>query len=445
MKALLTPPKLRPPLLTLYWQWSINPFTPLMMMLQTSAMYFQSRGLARFRSVNATYFSMPSTPTNNWWTVVQMEALLVQICVSSTNPIATLTFKALITMKLLVLMWLLLQPSSTPLKEKSLAYSMNMPTLARAHPFIHQVNLNGLRPMLMKNLSKLVVPNLSLLWMDILSLSSSRMVWPMPPPLENPQIRTWTHIHMSSSPLLMNETPQSWTMILHTLMDWTPVKSLTHLLCLMPMEIAMSASLPTSTSSWMHLQKIVGHTQKSPLFSQPMSIRVHPKSLTGTIYAHFLHGHPHPASRTLSMSPPGMGLLHTPRITSKSTLSLTILFSTSPDAVKLLQQTPSSLTLLLLMMVQPWPNSSVAVILLSVMPMASKQPNNSSTLSLITSETGEPWIPSSVMEANMKSPSESLISSVPYSSKIISLNLITNTKIRLKIILDLPSVTPTLS
>ena len=58
---------------------------------------------------------------------------------------------------------------------------------------------------------------------------------------------------------------------------------------------------------------------------------------------------------------------------------------------------------------------------------------------------GEPWIPSSVMEANMKSPSESLISSAPCSSKIISLNLITNTRTRLKIVLDLPSVTPTLS
>ena len=321
-------------------------------------------------------------------------------------------------------------------------------TLGRDHPFIHQVNLNGSRPMLMKNLSKLVVPNLSLLWMDILSLSSSRMVWPMPPPLASPQIRTWTHIHMSSSPLLMNGTPQSLTMILHTLMDWTPVKSLASLLvtpCLMPMGISMSASLPTSASSWMHLQQIVGHTQGSPLFSQPISIRVHPKSLTGMLYAHFLHGHPHPASRTLSMSPPGTELLHTPRITSKSTLNLAILFSTSPDAVKLLQQTPSSLTLLLLMMVQPWPNFSVAMILLSVMPMASNQPNNSSTPSLITSEDGEPWIPSSVMEANMKSPSESLISSVPYSSKIISLNLIINTKIRLKIILDLPSITPTLS
>ena len=377
-----------------------------------------------------------------------MEALLVQICVSSTKPTARLTFKALITMKLLVLMWLLLQPSSTPLKGKSLAYSMNMPTLKRAHPFIHQVNLNGLRPMLMKNLSRLVVPNLSLLWMDILSLSSSRMVWPMPPPLENPQIRTWTHIHMSFSPLLMNGIPQSLTMILHTLMDWTPVKSLTNLLvtpCLMPMEISMSTSLPTSTSSWMYLQQTVGHTQKSLLFSQPISIRVHPKSLTGMPYNHSLHGHPHPASRTLSMSPPGMGLLHIPRITSKSTLSLAILFSTSPDAVKLLQQTPSSLTLLLLMMVPPWPNSSVAVILLSVMPMASNQPNNSSTLSLTISENREPWTPSSVMEANMKSPSESLISSIPYSSKIISLNPIINTKIRLKIILDLPSVTPTLS
>ena len=108
----------------------------------------------------------------------------------------------------------------------------------------------------------------------------------------------------------MNATPQSLTMILHTLMDWTLVKSLTNLLvtpCLTPMGISMSISLPTSTSSWMHLQKIVGHTQKSLLFSQPISIRVHPKSLTGMLYAHFLHGHPHPASRTLSMSPPGMG------------------------------------------------------------------------------------------------------------------------------------------
>ena len=78
---------------------------------------------------------------------------------------------------------------------------MNMPTLERDHPSIHQVNLNGLRPMLMKNLSKLLVLNLSPLWMDILSLSSSRIVWPMPPPLEDPQIRTWTHIHMSSSVL----------------------------------------------------------------------------------------------------------------------------------------------------------------------------------------------------------------------------------------------------
>ena len=175
-----------------------------------------------------------------------------------------------------------------------------------------------------------------------------------------------------------------------------------------------------------------GHTQQSPLFPQSISIRVHPKSLIGMPYAHSLHGHPHLASRTLSMSPPGMELLHIPRITSRSTLSLEILFSTSPDTVKLLQQTPSSLTPLLLMMVQPWPNFSVAVIPLSVMHMASNQPNNSSTPSLITSEKGEPWTPSSVMEANMKSPSESLISSIPCSFKIISLNLIINIKIRQK-------------
>ena len=129
----------------------------------------------------------------------------------------------------------------------------------------------------------------------------------------------------------------------------------------------------------------------------------------------------------------------------KKHLSLEILFSTSPDTVKLLQQTPSSLTPLLLMMVPPWPNFLVAMIPLSVMHMASNQPNNSSTLSLITSEKGEPWTPSSVMEANMKSPRESLTYSVPCSFKIISLNLIINIKIRQKIVLDLPSVTPTLS
>ena len=87
-----------------------------------------------------------------------MKALLVQICVVSTEPTARLRSKTLTTMKLLILMWLLLQPSSTPLKKKSLAYSMNMPTFGKDHPFIHQVNLNGFRPMLMKHLSKLVVP-----------------------------------------------------------------------------------------------------------------------------------------------------------------------------------------------------------------------------------------------------------------------------------------------
>ena len=100
---------------------------------------------------------------------------------------------------------------------------------------------------------------------------------------------------MSSSHLLMNGTPQSLTMILHTFVYWTSINSLTNpsvTPCLMLMVISLSASLPTSAPSWMHLQKIVGHTQKSPLFSQPISIRVHPKSLTGMLYTHFLHGHP---------------------------------------------------------------------------------------------------------------------------------------------------------
>ena len=134
-----------------------------------------------------------------------MEALLAQICVSSTRLTARLTFQALTTMKLMVLMWSLLHPSSTPLLEKSLASSMNMPILGRDHPSIHQVNLNGSRLMLMKSLSKLVVPILSLLWKDILSLSSSRMVWPMPPLLEDPQIRIW-----DTYPHVFFTSPDEW-------------------------------------------------------------------------------------------------------------------------------------------------------------------------------------------------------------------------------------------
>ena len=205
MRALLTQPVLRPPLLTLYWQWSINPLTPLMMMLQTSPRFFQLRGLERSKSVNATSSSMPITPTINWWTVVPMGALLVQTCVSSTRPTAKSTFQALTTMKLLVLMWSLLQPSSTPLLEKSLASSMNMPTLERDHPSIHQVNLNGSRPLLMKNPSKLVAHNLSLLWMDILSLSSSEMVLAYATSLGRP-----TDQDMDTYPHVFFTSPDEW-------------------------------------------------------------------------------------------------------------------------------------------------------------------------------------------------------------------------------------------
>ena len=137
--------------------------------------------------------------------MVPMEALLVQTCESSTKPTARSTFQALTTMKLLVLMWSLLQPSSTPLWEKSLASSMNMPTLGRDPPSIHQVNLNGLRPLLMKNPSKLVAPNLSLLWMDILSLSSSEMVLAYATSLGRP-----TDQDMDTYPHVFFTSPDEW-------------------------------------------------------------------------------------------------------------------------------------------------------------------------------------------------------------------------------------------
>ena len=64
-----------------------------------------------------------------------------------------------------------------------------------------------------------------------------------------------------------------------------------------------------------------------------------------------------------------------------------------------------------------------------------------STLSSNTRKWGA-MILSPEMEAHMTSPRESLIFLIPYSSKTYSLNLITNTKIRLKIALDMPSITP---
>ena len=66
-------------------------------------------------------------------------------------------------------------------------------------------------------------------------------------------------------------------------------------------------------------------------------------------------------------------------------------------------------------------------------------------INTLSDNRGELWIPSSVMEANMRSPRESLTSFALYSSKIISLNPIINIKTRLKIALALPNVTPILS
>ena len=85
IRALLTQPKLRP-LLTLGWQWSIKPFTPLMMMLQTSPRFFQPRGLHRSKSVNTTSSSMPIAPTISWWTVVPMEACWFRYACHLQNP-----------------------------------------------------------------------------------------------------------------------------------------------------------------------------------------------------------------------------------------------------------------------------------------------------------------------------------------------------------------------
>ena len=64
-------------------------------------------------------------------------------------------------------------------------------------------------------------------------------------------------------------------------------------------------------------------------------------------------------------------------ITLRSTSSPGILFSTFPGEMSLLPLTPSSVTHQPSMMVVLWPNSSLDETLWYVMPMASKQKNNS--------------------------------------------------------------------
>ena len=76
-------------------------------------------------------------------------------------------------------------------------------------------------------------------------------------------------------------------------------------------------------------------------------------------------------------------------ITSRSTSSPGILFSTSPDKMSLLPLTPSSVTHEPSMMVVLWPNSSLDETLWYVMPMASKLKNNSSILYMTISDSGE--------------------------------------------------------
>ena len=76
-------------------------------------------------------------------------------------------------------------------------------------------------------------------------------------------------------------------------------------------------------------------------------------------------------------------------ITSRSTSSPGILFTTSPDEMSLLPLTPSSVTHQPSMMVVPWPNSLLGETPWYVMPMASKVKNNSSIPYMTISGTGE--------------------------------------------------------
>ena len=286
----------------------------------------------------------------------------------------------------------------------------------RDPPSIHQVNLNGLKPLLMKNPSKLVAPNLSLLWMDILSPLLIRDGLAYATSLGKP-----TDQDMDTYPHVFFTSPDEWD---PSVLDHDPP----HFDGLDPSQVSdQHFGDPMFDAYGDFNERIIANLNilldappedcgSYTAISSVSTVNLHqssPQELDWDPSAHSLHGHPHPASRTLLMSPPGMELLHIPRINIKKHFkSRNPVFNIPRCSEAVATDTIFSDT--------PavddgstWPNSSVAVIPLSVMHMASNQPNNSLTPSLITSEKGEPWTPSSVMEENMKSPSESLIFSAP--------------------------------
>ena len=96
-----------------------------------------------------------------------------------------------------------------------------------------------------------------------------------------------------------------------------------------------------------------------------------------TLRPYFLVGNLSKSSRIPTRSHQDLEAPFHNMITSRSTSSPGILFSTFPGEMRLLPLTPSSVTHQPSMMVVPWPNSLLDEILWYVMPMASKLKNNS--------------------------------------------------------------------
>ena len=133
-----------------------------------------------------------------------MEVLLAPICVSSTRLTARLTFQALTTMIVngldVVTAATLLNTSLgkvigifneyAHLGKGSSIHSSGQLEWFKTHVDEKSIKVGGTQ--LITTLEGYSVPLLI------------KMVWPMPPLLEDPQIRIWTHTHMSSLHLLMN-------------------------------------------------------------------------------------------------------------------------------------------------------------------------------------------------------------------------------------------------
>ena len=412
MKPLLTPPKLRPPLLPLYWQWSINPFTPLMMMLQTSSNVLSVKRSCQvqvcqrylFQHANHTNQQLVDRGANGFLAGSDMRVIhkthrKINIQGIDNHEVTGLDMVTAAT---------LLNTSQGKvigifneyayLGKGSSIHSSGHLEWFKTNVDEKSVKVGGTQ--LITTLDGYSVP---LLIKDGLAYATS-----LGKPTDQ-DMDTYPHVFFTSpdewDPSVLDHDPPHLDVLDPSQVPDQPfgdsmfdaygdfieriIANLNILLDAPPEDCGSYTAICSAFTA-----NLYQSSSQEPDWNaiRPFFAWTSPSSIKDTFNDTTRPGTaPHTQDYIKKLFKSRNPVFNIPR--RSEAVATDTIFSDTPAVDD---------------------GSTMAqLILLSVMPMASKQPNNSSMPSLITSENGEPWIPSSVMEANMKSPSESLISSIP--------------------------------